>query len=217
MGLSGLREELGHVLWLGGSPCSGKSSISRILAKSYGLRAYHCDEAFGEHQQRLSQALQPTLHKWTTTDWDDLWMQSPDVLLAEAIAAYREHFGLVVADLLALPRGAPMLAEGTCLLPNLVAEMLHTPHQAMWLVPTEAFQRRYYPQRGSWVQDIVTACRDPQQALENWMARDVAFARWVTDQTLQLGLKHIVVDGSLSIEENARLVAEHLDLVASSV
>jgi hypothetical protein len=81
-----------------------------------------------------------------------------------------------------------------------------------WLVPTEQFQRTHYPWRGAWVQGILGQCQDPAQALQNWMDRDVAFARWVMGGTAELGLASIEVDGSQTIAENAALVAERFEL-----
>ena len=69
-----------------------------------------------------------------------------------------------------------------------------------------------YPKRGPFVQLILKQCADPDQALQNWMDRDVAFAHWVKTRTQQLGLRCIQVNGKRSIQENAELVAEHFQL-----
>jgi len=206
------KERLAHVLWLGGSPCSGKSSIARLLASEGQLRTYHCDDEFPRHQQRITPQQQPTMDKWTTTAWNELWMQPPETLLAEAIAAYREHLAMVVDDLQALPGTAPILAEGTCLLPNEVHALLSHPRQAIWLVPTEEFQRAHYAKRGPWVQELVSQCEQPEQAFQNWMDRDVAFAKWVEQSTGELGLRVVTVDGKRTIADNVQLVARHFGL-----
>jgi 2-phosphoglycerate kinase len=206
------KEALAHVLWMGGSPCSGKSSIATILAERYGLRTYHVDEAYQEHRQCLDPARHPCMHKWTTTPWDELWMQPAEVLLSEAITCYGEHFQLVLEDLLALPQADPLLVEGTALLPDRVASLLLDHHQALWVVPTEAFQREHYPRRGAWVGSILSQCQDPEGALQNWMDRDVAFAKWVTGRARALGLSLLEVDGQRTIAENAATVAGRFQL-----
>jgi replication-associated recombination protein RarA len=38
-----------NVLWLGGSPCAGKTTIARMLAEKYGLRLYHFDRHEPDH------------------------------------------------------------------------------------------------------------------------------------------------------------------------
>jgi 2-phosphoglycerate kinase len=203
---------LGHIRWLGGSPCSGKSTIADRLAARVGFTVYHVDDAFGDFVRRITPARHPLTHKWTHTPWQQLWMQSPEVLLAEAIAAYTEQFELILEDLRALPHTGLVLAEGTSLLPGLVAPLLSRPNQALWMMPTASFQREMYPKRGDWVQEILATCDDPNAALVNWMDRDAAFARWVADEAAARGLPGIWVDGALGLEDRTALVAEVLRL-----
>jgi 2-phosphoglycerate kinase len=207
------RQDLAHVLWMGGSPCSGKSSIAEMLAHRHELQIYHVDEAFSErHRKRLVPAQHPTLYKWHTTPWDELWMQPQERLLAEAIAAYGEHFGMILEDLLSMPRSTTVLAEGTALLPDPVSSLQPDRRRALWIVPSEEFQRNHYPNRGHWVQAVLSQCEDPGQALQNWMDRDVAFARWATDRAKELGMALLQVDGTRSIVENAAWVTRHFRL-----
>ena len=206
------RADLDHILWMGGSPCSGKSSIARMLSEANSLHTYHCDEALRQQGNRITPSGTPNLHKWTSSPWNELWMRPLHVLLEEAINSYQEHFGLVLDDLSALPGSEPVLVEGTCLLPDCVEQVLGNKQNAIWLVPTEEFQRAYYPRRGTWVQGIVSQCENPALALENWLDRDVAFAKWVASQADLFGLCHMIVDGQRTIRQSAGLVAGQLGL-----
>jgi 2-phosphoglycerate kinase len=208
--------EFGHVRWLGGSPCSGKSTIADRLSESLGLRVYHADDAFGDFLRRISLEHHPVTHKWTHTPWQDLWMQSHEVLLTEAIAAYTEQFELILEDLRALSETGPVLVEGTSLLPGLVVPLLTPRQRALWMVPTETFQRETYPKRGVWVQEFLATCDDPAAALKNWMDRDVAFAHWVAREAAACGMPCIWVDGAVGIEERTAAVAETLGLDTGS-
>jgi adenylylsulfate kinase-like enzyme len=51
--MADLKDQLAHILWMGGSPCSGKTSIADLLADQYSLVVYHVDEMFDEHQRRV--------------------------------------------------------------------------------------------------------------------------------------------------------------------
>lgn len=204
---------LGHAYWMGGSPCAGKSSIAELLAREFGLQIFNVDKAFNQkHRHHLDPRRQPTLHKWVTSPWADLWMQPAEMLLTEAKASYAEHFGLIVADVSAMPSETQILVEGTALLPDRVNSLQVAYNRAIWLVPTEEFQRTYYPSRGDWVNQILAQCRDPDLALQNWMDRDVAFAKWVIDRTQALGYRVVEIDGTSSIEAYAALVAGHFQL-----
>jgi hypothetical protein len=81
-----LKQALAHVYWLGGSPCSGKSSIARLLAERYHFKTYHCDDAFPAHQQRHIPHHHPTFQKISQMTWDEIWGRPLPVLLADEIA-----------------------------------------------------------------------------------------------------------------------------------
>jgi len=204
-----IRQDLAHVFWMGGSPCSGKSSIAELLSERTKLQYYPCNNAFAEHGKRVTAVKQPAFHRVLHMTWDEIWMRPVEVQLRKEIAIYREEFNMIVQDLLALPKSPPILAEGAALLPGCVRDVLLNPHQAIWIVPTELFQRKHYPNRGPWVQDILRQCENPEQAFRNWMDRDVAFARRIARSATGLGLKLLEVDGKRTIAENARIVAQH--------
>jgi len=205
-------DELNRVFWLGGSPCSGKSSISEILARRFDLDIYHVDEAFETHRQRINHAQQPTLSKWLLSSWNDRWMQPVDNLVQDAIACYQEHFALIADDLAARPNEKSILVEGTALLPRQVADRLKQNSHAVWVVPTASFQREHYSKR-DWARTIIEHCDAPEVAFGNWMERDIRFAKWIEAETQTLGLQLLKIDGSRTIDENAEEVARFLKLV----
>ena len=94
-----------------------------------------------------------------------------------------------------------------------MCELAPAPHRTIWMVPTEAFQRTHYPLRGAWIQEPLRDCRDPEQAFQNWMDRDVAFARQVAAEAAARGRRVLTVDGSQSIADNAAIVERHFRLV----
>ena len=208
-----IKQALAHVSWIGGSPCSGKSSVTKILASRYDLEVYHCDDAFFEHAKRVNPAKHPTFHKLTNMTWNEIWMRAVDVQIAEELECYREEFEMIVADLLAYPKSPPVIAEGAALLPDCVSRLLLDRRRAMWLVPVEAFQRAHYtPEQRPWMWDILEQCENPAQAFQNWMDRDIGFARQVVGRSKELGLGLIEVDGNRTIADNAEIVAQHLKL-----
>ena len=209
--MSDAKHQLEDVFWLGGSPCSGKSSISEIIASRFGLDVYHVDEAFDLHAQNFDSIRQPTLTKWLASSWDQRWMQPVDTLVREAIGCYQEHFTMILEDVLSLPE-RPLLVEGTALLPREVASLLSHRSHAIWVIPTTDFQRAHYAKR-DWVQGVVTQCKNPEAALDNWMERDIRFAKWIEAEASALHLPLLEVDGNRTIEENAEAVARQLQLV----
>jgi 2-phosphoglycerate kinase len=207
------RNQLDHILWMGGSPCSGKTSIADLLVEQYSLVVYHVDEMFDVHRRRLTPEKQPNLYKWTHTPWNDLLMQSTERLLEEAIGCYDEQFEMIARDLGARSSRERILVEGSSLLPDRVAEMLRAREQAIWIVPTERFQRLRYRERGAWVGGILRECEDPEHAYRNWMDRDVAFGRWIRRRAGELDLEVLEVSGERTMESNMEIVARHFCLM----
>jgi hypothetical protein len=76
------------------------------------------------------------------------------------------------------------------------------------MLPTYDFQVAHYRQR-PWIGSILSACRDPEQAFENWMQRDYLFGQEVQRQASALGFSVMLVDGALPIEsEYERICAQ---------
>lgn len=208
-----MTDDWSHIYWIGGSPCAGKSTIAETLADRYDLNYYQCDFWFDAHQRRAQPNEQPLLHRLAGMSCDEIWLPPVAEQVARETAIYTEEFAMILADLQALPRSRPILAEGAALLPAFVVAHLTKQHHAIWITPTPAFQRVHYAQR-PWIHDVVRTCSDPTQAFENWMARDEAFAQVVNEQAAALGLPLLVVDGSCSLIQNTTIVARSLALGA---
>lgn len=205
-----------QVYWLGGSPCSGKSSIAQVLAQRHGLRYVASDDYFYPLANAADPAQQPVMHRIARMSWEEIWMRSVDVLVQDEIAAYREEFPLALAELARLEGSQPLLVEGALLLPELVAPLLDDPSRAVWVVPSPAFQRQYYARR-SFAREIVSQTSDPELAFDHWMERDIQFARLVLKQAQDFGFNTLVVDGQLTLAQNTALVEQFFGLENSGI
>jgi 2-phosphoglycerate kinase len=197
---------LDHVFWLGGSACSGKSSVARLVAAELGLTLYACDDHFEEHRRRADPARHPWFHRLMDAPMEELWAQPAAVQADELLRFYQDEFEMVFEDLAALP--GPVLAEGVGLLPERVAAVCPDPRQAVWLIATPDFRRRIYPERGPFVRDLLSRCADTEQVFSRWMERDDRIAGRLAGDARRLGLEVITVEGGQSLQETARRVAE---------
>jgi 2-phosphoglycerate kinase len=187
-----------RIIWIGGSPCAGKSTLATRLAEEYGSGLYRCDEALEGHLRRITPTAYPLMHTLANSSWNDIWGRPVDTQIGEELAFYREEFPLILEDLRDLPAETPVIVEGTALLPELVAPLLTAPQQALWLVPSAAFQREHYARR-PWIHDILRQCDDPAQAFENWMQRDIGFADTVERQARERQLRVLRIDGTMGV------------------
>jgi len=206
---------LHSVLWIGGSPCSGKSTIAQRLSATFGLRIYSCDDAFERHRLLVAPAHQPVFAWLALASCDELWMRPVPQQIDDELACYREEFPLILADL-ALPDEDCGIAEGAALLPSLLAGRGVSPSRAIWIVPEESFQRAHYARR-EWRHDVLRDCTDPEQGWENWMARDAGFARRVAADAQGLGYRVVLVDGSKPVDEIYAEVVDHFGLTVRAL
>ena len=208
---SALSPKLSKVIWIGGSPCAGKSTLATALARRHSLLHYSCDAALNDHLQRSDPANYPILHRLANSAWDELWTRPVEQQIREELAFYEEEFSLILEDLAGFPAGTSIVAEGTALLPELVAPLLRDRRQAVWLVPTATFQREHYARR-PWIDDILRQCADPALAFDNWMRRDSGFADAVEASAKRLALPVLRVDGTQDTGAVAALVSGILSL-----
>ncbi len=205
------KQGLDHVLWIGGSTCAGKTTLTKLLGTRYGMTTYHVDKALREHMRQIDPATYPALHEWTTMPWNERCVRPWKVQLADSIAAYEEQFGMVLQDLLT-SAPSPVLVEGAALLPHLVAPWLQHGRQAIWAVPSQAFLQQHHSKRISVVLRIRGPSEDPDWAFRNWMDFGDGFARWIAESTEKLGLPLLMVDEQSTLEENAEVLARHFGL-----
>ncbi|WP_238323037.1 hypothetical protein [Gorillibacterium massiliense] len=199
------------IYWIGGSPCSGKSSIAEKLASEYDLTYYRCDDAMDRHFARCRPDRHPVMHKLKSMNSGQLFSRPVQEQVEDELAFYREEFAMILEDIRELPAGRPVLAEGAALLPEKVCAVLEAPHLGVWIVPEKEFQLAQYSQR-SWVGDVLKDCRDPEEAFANWMERDIRFAKIVAGQAAAYSFKLITVDGSSDLTANIATVKEHFRL-----
>lgn len=204
---------LDHVLWLGGSACSGKSSVAALLAAHHGLAVYSCDDAFEDHRRRA--AGRAAFQALAGAPPERLFAP-PAARRAEELAAfYRQAFPLVADDLAALAARpaagtSPVLAEGAGLLPALVAAATGRP-RAVFLVAADAFRRRHARARPA-TAGLLAGCPDPAAAWEVWMERDRLLGERIAAAARRLGLPVVEVDGADALAATAHRVAALLGL-----
>jgi adenylate kinase family enzyme len=201
------RQALSHVLWIGGATDSGKSTTAQKLAERHPLQVYHYDRRDLAHHEQLAKTL-PAYRAFLDASLDERWVKpQPQELLQRSLQSFRDRFPLVIEDLLALPREHGILAEGFGLVPELLAPLLSSSTQAIWLVPTEGFKRDSMRRRGK--PSFGALVSDPERAKANLHTRDRLLAEYIRDQVLQYGFTLYQVDGSHSAEEMTDLMEQH--------
>jgi hypothetical protein len=182
-------------LWIGGATDAGKTTQARRLALFHTLALYECDRADAAQHERLA-ANSPRWRDFFDQSLDERWLEpTPEVLRDRALDSFAARFPLILKDLKALDRrGRPVLAEGFCLTPDLVAPHLDDVRRAVWLLPTEPFKRRVWEHRAkpSWKDKV----SDPDRGAQNLFERDLLLAREIERQAKARGFATLTIDGA---------------------
>jgi len=142
---------------------------------------------------------------------DERWLnRSPETML-ETFHWFRgEGFGLIVEDLLCLPREPRVIVEGFRILPALAKPLL-VRQQAIWLLPTPEFRLAALKSRDS-LWKIAGKTSDPQRALRNLLERDRLFTERLLEAAKRLDLPFIEVDRTVTENVLVERVEERLEL-----
>jgi hypothetical protein len=142
--------------------------------------------------------------------WEEMFMRDPLFQVHQEFLYYEEEFSLFLEDMKVYGK-APLIAEGTGLLPKSLANLGIPPHGAVFLVPTPRFQLRHYARR-PYPQILLRACSDPRTAYKRWMKRDMLFADRVAKEACEAGYPVIRVELGQKAHLLYETVRSHLNI-----
>lgn len=157
--------------------------MARALASRHGLRLFAVDAFWYAHSSRLHE---PELNP------EEQWLGQTPEEQAEAFAeTSRDRLLLAMDDLAQLPKRPATLVEG----PQVLPELLPSGAAAVFLIPTQEFQRSVLARRA------MPPTANPRVAQENRIRKDQLYAERIASSATEHGFPVVLVDGSRSPEE----------------
>lgn len=105
-----IKEYLKNVYFITGTPCGGKTTISRALAKKYGFVVYDIDEQFSKHQQMSNVKFQPSMNK-KFNNADEFFNRTVEEYKKWLIDNTREQLDFVLLDLIQISQKQVVLCD----------------------------------------------------------------------------------------------------------
>lgn len=126
-----IKEFLKNVYFVTGTPCGGKTTISRELAKRHNLLVYDIDEQFAKHQKLSNAAFQPAMNK-TFKNADEYFGRTVEEYKKWLLDNTREQLDFVLLDLIRLSKNQIVLCD--CHLTMEQAQKITEPSRIVFLI-----------------------------------------------------------------------------------
>lgn len=201
---------MANIYYIGGSPCSGKSTVTEILAAKYHLFYFKVDDFIDKYLKMGASKGYEICKKQDSLRADEIWMREPVLQCQEELLYYKETFAFVLEDLMQI-KEKDIITEGAAYLPELMRKLNISNNRYISITPTRDFQISHYNKR-EWISFVLEGCSDKEKAFSNWMERDILFAKEVQKQCIKENYVSIINDGNIEVDEYVHRIAAHFGL-----
>ena len=210
------RRSLGHVLWIGGAPCAGKTTMSQRLSSDYGMSRYDGDCRFERHFEEadpddspVTCAARARVHREGSSVW--MFEQGAEEMAAFMRDLGREDLQATCRDLLELPSGEPIVVDLYSGHPSWVCQVAR-PDRAVFLVATDDFQDATWLGRDGPFRREIEQCVDPTAAMAEFLKCCRQLSRWVRQECRELGLPLLITGGRMDADETYAAICQQFGL-----
>ncbi len=195
-----------RIFFIGGSPCSGKSTVAERISKEFGAYYFKVDDFLDEFTKSAADKGKVVCQKILMMSPDEIWLRDPIVQCDEEFLFYEEISESVFEKLEHVDADF-IVTEGAAYTPKIMRS--YGAKAYISIIPTAEFQVSHYKER-EWVPYVLEGCSDKKCAFDNWMKRDILFAQRVEAACGEYGVPCIVNDGSISRDEMFEFVKKYM-------
>lgn len=109
------------IYYIGGSPCSGKSTAAQALSKAFGLYYFKVDDHLDRYMQSGAADGKHCCASIGKMTPEQIWMRAPQEQCHEELAIYHEIIEYILTDLKNMGC-CRIITEGAAFLPELIRE-----------------------------------------------------------------------------------------------
>lgn len=207
-----IREYLKNVYFITGTPCGGKTTISRELAKRYSLLVYDADEQFANHQKNSDSIFQPSMNI-VFKDADEFFGRTVEEYKQWLLNSTREQLDFVLLDLIRLSQNQIVLCD--CHLAVDEADILTEPSSIAFLIKEPSNLVNDYCSRPDHqdFSDFINSASDTKRAKEVCNAALKSLNEKKYELIKNSGYFWIERSENSTVDETVRKVAQHFQLV----
>ncbi len=206
----------GNIFWIIGGACSGKSTISRIIAETRGIARYDMDEhIFGGYMGLYTPERHPASTAWFTAPDPFVWAFSLPWEEFNALnrAANAEYLDLLATELALQDQDQPLLIEGGITHPAILAQVI-SPGQVVCLEISEQKRLRTWenaPERAE-MKSWLHALPDPEQQWHKFLDLDKKMSQIIVNESQAEGIKIVYREENASVAELASKITAGLGI-----
>ena len=105
-----LKEYLKNVYFVSGTALGGKTTVTRMLGKKYGIPVFDCDDEFDRHRLTAVPELQPNMCR-QFRDADEFFSRTVEEYRSWLIGSSNEQLDFVIMDLAILAKDGPVIVD----------------------------------------------------------------------------------------------------------
>ena len=209
-----IKEYLKNVYFLTGTPCGGKTTISRELAKRHNLLVFDIDEQFEQHQKLSDAVFQPAMNK-NFKDADEFFGRSVEEYKNWLISNTREQLDFVLLDLIRLSQNQIVLCD--CHLTMEQAEKITDPSRIVFLIrePSNLVEEYCNRPDHQGFCNFINSASDPVKAKETCSATLQSLNEKHYRDIKESDYFWLERTKSSTVEDTVRKVEEHFGFVTS--
>lgn len=209
-----IKEYLKNVYFVTGTPCGGKTTISRKLAKRHNLFVYDIDEQFEKHQKASNATFQPAMNKYFK-DADEFFGRTVDEYKKWLIDNTREQLDFVLLDLIRLSQNQIVLCD--CHLTMEQAEKITEPSRVVFLIkePTNIIEEYCNRPDHQGFSDFINSASDIKKAKETCNATLRSLNEKSYSDIKDSDYYWVERTSKSTVEETVEKVERHFGLVSS--